>query len=451
MIGWKMKFEFSKRNKKYIVIILALVLVIFLSVLGTKRYIGNQNEEIVLEFGMFTESNWGVESADTFVIIDEAIARFESEHPGVKIHYYSGVLKDDYSEWLSRKLLKGEAPDVFMVLSDDFNQFCSMGVLKNLEDVIEKDEEFDTEKYFSTAMACGQYENSQYALPYEVVPTLIFVNKTLLNQENVAMPDEDWTWDDFYEICKAVTKDTDGDGTIDQFGTYDYDWLDAAYSNNGNPFTIDGNSVDFTSTELEAAVRFIRNINNLYEGRQVTMEDFDAGNVAFMPVNFAEYRTYKTYPYRIKKYRNFSWDCITFPAGSDGGNTSVVDALLMGINEKTKHEDLAWEFLKLLTYDEEMQMDIFRYSQGASVLKSVTSSEEAEAIQQEDMERGEQVIDSAILSRIIEEGEIAPRFQKYEQALTLSDTAINKMLEEDGDIESTLKILQKDITSYLKQ
>ena len=304
MIGWKMKFEFSKRNKKYIVIILALVLVIFLSVLGTKRYIGNQNEEIVLEFGMFTESNWGVESADTFVIIDEAIARFESEHPGVKIHYYSGVLKDDYSEWLSRKLLKGEAPDVFMVLSDDFNQFCSMGVLKNLEDVIEKDEEFDTEKYFSTAMACGQYENSQYALPYEVVPTLIFVNKTLLNQENVAMPDEDWTWDDFYEICKAVTKDTDGDGTIDQFGTYDYDWLDAAYSNNGNPFTIDGNSVDFTSTELEAAVRFIRNINNLYEGRQVTMEDFDAGNVAFMPVNFAEYRTYKTYPYRIKKYRN---------------------------------------------------------------------------------------------------------------------------------------------------
>ena len=46
----------------------------------------------------------------------------------------------------------------------------------------------------------------------------------------------------------------------------------------------------------------------------------------------------------------------------------------MGINSNTKHEKLAWEFLKQLTGNEEMQMDIFRYSQGVSVLKSVTGS-----------------------------------------------------------------------------
>ena len=438
-----------KRRQRMILFvgILAVIVGAIVVLVHTRR----AEKEVVLEIGMFTGSNWDVESSTSFVIIDKAIERFEEEHPGVQIHYYSGVLKEDYSEWLSRKLLEGEAPDVFMVLSNDFNQFCSMDVMKNLDSLIAGDKEFDQDKFYSTALDSGKYNNSQYALPYETVPTLIFVNKTLLNKEGLTIPDEDWTWEELYEICAAVTKDTDGDGKLDQFGTYNYGWLDAIYSNGGNPFSIDGKSCDFTNSRTKEALRFISKINDLYEGRQVTMEDFDAGNVAFMPLTFAEYRTYKTYPYKIKKYRNFRWDCITFPAGPQGGNFSEVDSLLMGINKMTQHEQLAWEFLKLLTYDEEIQMDIFRYSQGASVLKAVTSSDDAEAILQADMEEGEKVIDSQILSRIIEEGKIMPKFKKYEQALSISENVINKMVESDSDIESSLKVLQKTIEDYLKQ
>lgn len=441
-----------EKKEKQILRILAVILLVLFSIICiyfSKNH--SSDGTVVLEFGMFTGSNWDVESATSFVIIDKAIERFESEHPGVKIHYYSGVLKEDYSEWFSRKLLKGETPDVFMILADDFNQFCSMGVVQQLDTLIAEDHFFDTEKYYSTALASGEYLGNQYALPYEVVPTLIFVNKTLLEKEGLSIPDQEWTWDELYEICKAVTKDTDGDGILDQFGTYNYDWLDAAYSNGSFPFLEDGSGCDMASDEMIEAVRFIAKINELYEGRQVTMNDFDAGNVAFMPLTFAEYRTYKTYPYKIKKYRNFQWDCITLPAGPNGGNISEIDSLLIGMNKKTEHQDLAWEFLKLLTYDEEIQMDIFRYSQGASVLKDVTSSDEAEAILQEDMEDGEKVIDSMILSRIIEEGTVVPKFKKYEQALSLSENAINKMIEEDSNAESTMKILQKTIQSYLKQ
>lgn len=46
-----------------------------------------------LEFGMFTGSNWGVENADAFVIIDRAIERFEESHPGVTVRYTSGIEK----------------------------------------------------------------------------------------------------------------------------------------------------------------------------------------------------------------------------------------------------------------------------------------------------------------------------------------------------------------------
>ena len=410
-----------------------------------------RQKETVLEFGMITGSNWDVANANSFTIIDQAIERFESEHPGVKIHYYSGVRKDDYSEWFSRKLLAGKEPDVFMVLGTDFNQFSSMGVMKNLEPLMEKDTDFDPEKYFSSALRTGQYGDVQYALPYETVPTLMFVNNTLLAKEGIAMPNPDWNWDTMYSICEKTTKDLDGDGVPDQFGCYNFGWQDAVYSNGGEIFAADGKESNFTDEKVVEAIQFVRRLNDLYQGRKVTQEDFNAGNVVFMPLTFAEYRTYKTYPYKIKRYTNFQWDCITMPAGYQGGNLSQVDSLLMGISSHTKHEQLAWEFLKLLTYDESIQTEIFRSSQGASVLKAVTESKEMESIVQEDMEESDTVISGSLLGRIIEDGRIEPQFKRYEQALALADSEIGQILENDETIDSSLKILQRTINSYLQQ
>ena len=427
-----------------------------LAVLGTALLLcgaawAGRQKETILEFGMITGSNWDVANANSFVIIDQAIEWFETEHPGVKIHYYSGVRKDDYSEWFSRKLLAGKEPDVFMVLGTDFNQFSSMGVMKNLEPLMEKDPDFDEEKYFSSSLRSGQYGEVQYALPYETVPTLMFVNKTLLAKEGIAMPNPDWNWDTMYSICQKTTKDLDGDGVLDQFGCYNFGWMDAVYSNGGEIFEADGKESNFTDEKVVESIQFVRRLNDLYQGQKVTQEDFNAGNVVFMPLTFAEYRTYKTYPYKIKRYANFQWDCITMPAGYQGGNLSQVDSLLIGISAHTKHEQLAWEFLKLLTYDEKIQTEIFRSSQGASVLKKVTESKEMESIVQEDMEESDTVISGRLLGRIIEEGQIEPQFKRYEQALALADSEIGQILENDETIDSSLKILQRSVNSYLQQ
>ena len=328
------------KRKQKIMTLAAAGLLTGLAIYGLCQLQNRQNH-ITLEFGMFTGSNWDVAQANGFTIIDKAIDKFEQTHPGVTVHYYSGIRKDDYSEWFSRKLLAGEEPDIFMVLGTDFNQFASMGVMKDLGSLMETDTDFDQEKYFTSAFVNGQYESVQYALPYETVPTLMFVNKTLLTQEGIDMPGEDWTWDDLYEICEKVTRDTDGDGVLDQFGTYNYDWMDALCSNGGGIFNKKGTEAELTDAKVIEAVKYVRSINELYNGEKISQEDFNGGRVAFMPLTFAEYRTYKTYPYKIRKYANFQWDCLTMPAGSRGGNISQVDSLLMGISANTKEEKLA--------------------------------------------------------------------------------------------------------------
>lgn len=440
-------------RKKIIKIMQAAAALLILA--GLSVWARPQAKKEVLEFGMFTGSNWEVENADAFVIIDRAIERFEENHPGVEVHYTSGIDKKDYSEWCAKRTLEGKMPDVFMVLDTDFNQYSSLGILQELNSFMESDPEFQSEDIFDTAMEIGKgKEGTQYALPYEVVPTMLFVNKTLLKREGIEIPKREWTWEDFIEICKKVTKDTDGDGRIDQFGTYNYNWQDVMYTSGGSAFDNEKQNVDFSNQYVVESLRFMKELLSLNQGENVTQEDFDAGKVAFMPLTFAEYRTYKTYPYKIKKYSNFQWDCTTFPGRKKGDNISKVDALLLGINHDSKEKELAWEFLKELVCGYESQLDIFRYSQGVSVLESVARSEEAASIIQKEMDKEEQVISEELLCDVIEHGTITPKFyqyETYEQMISLANTAINEMFERNSNIESSMKIFQREIRKYLNK
>ncbi|HAX52988.1 ABC transporter substrate-binding protein [Muricomes intestini] len=431
--------------------------ILLLAVIGITAFWKMNEKKTALEFGMFTGSNWGVENADAFVIIDRAVARFEKEHPDVKVEYTSGIDREDYSEWCAEKLLKGDMPDVFMALDEDFSRYMSLNVLEDLDSYMENDPEFHRSEFFSTALEIGQgigEEKVQYALPYEVVPTMLFVNKTLLEKEGIQMPGKDWSWEEFYDICQKVTKDTDGDGRLDQFGTYNYTWLDAMYTSGGTAFDSKNMTVDFTDPGVIESVKFMKRLNQLYGGESVTQEDFDAGKVVFMPLNFAEYRTYKTYPYKIKKYTNFQWDCTTFPGIRQGQNVSKVDALLLGISRDSDKKELAWEFLKELAADEKSQMDIFRYSQGVSSLKKVAGSKEAGEIIQGEMDPEEQVIGGKFLCEVIENGEITPKFyqdQMYEQIVSLANTGITNIFEQNKSVDISMKILQRELQQYLSQ
>lgn len=429
---------------------IAVAVLLFAGICLTAAFL-RSDRDTVLEFGMFAGSNWDVANADSCIIIDKAIEKFEKTHPGVRIHYYSGIPKNDYSEWLARKILNGETPDVFMVLSNDFDKLASLGLLASLDDQMSQDEDFHKSAFFGTALASGRQNGQQYALPYETVPALMFVNKTLLNQEGFGVPDNNWDWDWLLRICKRITKDTDGDGRVDQFGTYNYGWMEALYSNGGKLFDENGTECYIHSEQVAQAVRYIHELSDLNQGQKVTQEDFDRGHVAFMPLSFAEYRTYKTYPYKIKKYTTFQWDCITLPAGPQGDNISIVDSLLIGISRRSCQKQLAWEFLKTLTCDEEIQMEIFRHSQGASVLKAVTSSRQAEEILRQDMEASDRVIDHTLLNTVIENGIEIPRFARYGEALALAESEISKIYEEEKNIDSSLKIARQTINHFLAQ
>ena len=144
--------------------ILFVMAVLFISSLLYLHY-GDQN---TLRVGIFYGSNWEVPGTVHYEILDQAIKKFESKYPNVKVEYEKGILSNDYSEWLSEQILKGTEPDVYLVLDEDFNTLASLGALKNLDMLVGGDKEFDSNVFYSSVYKAGQYEEA-----YEKTDSLI--------------------------------------------------------------------------------------------------------------------------------------------------------------------------------------------------------------------------------------------------------------------------------------
>lgn len=407
------------------------------------------DDSVTLTVGIFSGSNWDVPGPDNNRLYDETFERFETENRGVEIVYRSGTLKEDYSEWLAQQILQGTTPDVFIVLPDDLNLFCSIGVLYNLDDLIKGDASFADASVYSAALETGQWGEGQYTLPFELSPTMMFVNRTLLNEEGIPMPENNWTWDDFYEICRQALKDTDGDGEFDQYGCYGFTWQHAVQTNGAVLFDDSGSQINLVGDAAIQATEFSRKLYQLQNGCEIAEEDFDQGRVAFMPMLFSDYRTYKAYPYSLNKYSNFEWDCIPMPAGPNGNNATELNALMFGINSDTKNIHEAWELLKFLVLDEGVQRSIFQYSQGVSVLSDVNDSPEAFEYLAAGMQREDSVVDLKLVGEVIQESSNMPKFRRYNEIMDLMSSNIHDIIQGQSNVYDSLLRLQRDMQSIL--
>ena len=441
-----MNSEFIKKRRFRVIISILIASAAIFILTGQKRRI-NFSGEKVLTVGVFSDSYWGVQSGYANKIIDDAILKFEKEHPDVKVRYESGIMKEDYSEWLSEQMMNDSAPDVFFIPGGDFSTFAQIDALKNLGELISKDPSFDEGAFYKSAYEYGQYGGRQLTLPFECAPNMMFVNKTILDRENIELPDRDWTWDDFYEICRKVTKDKDGTGTINQFGAVNYTWIDAFDANGVVLFDEKGSGCDFTVPEVGDAIAFLEKLETLGSGYALSEKDFAKGNVAFQPMLFSEYRAYKSQELSIKKYSGFEWDCVTMPAGPSGDNYSRLDTLSIAMSENTAQEDMAWEFMKLLTMDPGIQSEIFEYSAGISVLPQVTQSEDT--LSRITRNTGE-AFNLDILESAMEKAVIRPRFRGYENVKEEVGLAVRSILDSRSNIRMEQIIWNRTINNYFK-
>jgi multiple sugar transport system substrate-binding protein len=93
-------------------------------------------------------------------------------------------------------------------LSQEFiAKYAQLGALLPLNDALKNVSEFKKDDYYPGAYNIGNYKGDTYFLPWIAQPYVIYLNKDMFAKENVALPTDDWTWDQFIDVAKKFTKD----------------------------------------------------------------------------------------------------------------------------------------------------------------------------------------------------------------------------------------------------
>jgi multiple sugar transport system substrate-binding protein len=228
------------------------------------------------------------------------LAPFERDHPGITVQQQSaGTGQAEYRERILTSMLAGTPPDVFLLDNIDVPAFTSRGVTLDLSPYLQR-LGVDLSRYDSTVLGIFRRGGAIYALPKGYSPMVMVYNKDLFDRAGLPYPTDDWTWDDFVRIAKILTRDTDGDGQIDQWGTaFDrrvFLWVPWVWSGGGDVLCPDGTKASgcLDAPASVAAIRWytewvtrdsiVPRVFNLRRSLGDNQRLFNSGKVALLTV-----------------------------------------------------------------------------------------------------------------------------------------------------------------------
>lgn len=165
--------------------------------------------------------------------LDEKIlAKFMELHPNVEVIYEP--IPSDYYQKILTDIAAGTPPDVFLLDAEMVPRYSEEKLLLNLAPYLTRLAKegvpgADLNEYFEVLVNIFKKGRAVYAIPKDTSPVGIFYNKKLFDKFRVPYPPEgEWTWDQFAETVKKLTKDTDGDGKTDVWGFAFPSWVGVA-------------------------------------------------------------------------------------------------------------------------------------------------------------------------------------------------------------------------------
>ena len=306
-----------------------------------------EGEEVVLSYWM----NMPEKEASTRAELE----RFEEEHPRIKVDLIANPGAEALAKFRSA-LSAGNPPDVVLLVSDASWDYGDQGELVDLGPFIKRDLNLD-DFYPATLEHCWGCDGNWYSLPLNWVASVITYNKDLFDEAGLDYPDETWTWEDFKVAACELTKDTDGDGSIDQWGAFvapDHLQGDPIiWSMGGRVYDPADNRVHFSDPKSVEALQFLADLilkdecappGSLVDGwSQARTRPIATGRVG-MRINGSWMLGW------FRDLTEFDWGIAPVPQGPEG-RFSYFGADTLHITKKAEERGVteqAWELVRWL-------------------------------------------------------------------------------------------------------
>lgn len=322
------------------------------------------------------------------VMIREMADRFNQLHPDIRVE-----IAKDGSDWTGNEQLTemaatGQMPDIINL--ENITVPYQNGWVIDLKSYMDADP--DAASLPANLVKYGTVGDEVIMLPGAMYFYGIMVNKDLLTANGIAIPEYNWTVDEFKDIVKKTTKPGSMVGTTEVLALIKHIPPQLNPALGWGSFNEETKEYEL-GTEFEAAVAVAKEIIDAdaciyekldalgqpwdYEEGSTERQEVDEARANFLMERFGESDSFVAWlKGKIATYLDFAWS-MSFPSNADysgfdwdfypipGDGTSpcrppfVVDSI--GITSTCENPEAAYEFVKFLSFSKEgieARMDI---------------------------------------------------------------------------------------------
>jgi multiple sugar transport system substrate-binding protein len=282
---------------------------------------------------------------------EDLVNAFEENHPDIDIQMTHIPSDRDYRTRLVTDFAAGTATDISLMNYRRVASFAANNLLESLGPYLQESELIHQEDFFPATIEAFYWQGDIICIPQNISSLVVYYNEDLFDAAGVDYPADKWTWDDFVATAVALTKDTDNDGTIDQYGLgvdpSMYRLAPFVWQNNA-VFVDDINHPTRLTLSrpptLEALQWFVdlRQVHGVAPDR-VEEESMDSESrfIAGITAMFLDSR--RGTP-TFREIEAFSWDVAPLPNGESSAGILHSDAYCMSAS--TENKEAAWQFIE---------------------------------------------------------------------------------------------------------
>jgi multiple sugar transport system substrate-binding protein len=325
---------------------------------------GNSNSS---SNGKITLTWMAVTQPQEKLIYDKILTKFEKKYPNITVKFITSDA-NSYTQKITAAVASNTMPDVFYINSGDVRAWVDNNKLLDISKYVSGSEDtVNLKDMWAQSLLNYRYDGKTigkgdlYAIPRSTGPFAFAYNKTMFEKAGIPLPDpkKPYTWQEFIKVCQELTKDTNGDGKLDQFGT----GLNPSCSLQSFVWTNGADWLDKTKTKVTIdnpnfaeALQFFADMQNKYKitpsiSDSASLDGYQRwlkGQMAFYPCAPWDLPTFKSLP--------FDYALIPPPVSPKTGKPATwVQSVGFGISPSSKHPKEATELAMYLAADKDGQ------------------------------------------------------------------------------------------------
>jgi multiple sugar transport system substrate-binding protein len=315
-----------------------------------------------------------------------------TEETGIKVEIEVNAWGDYYNKILGA-ITSGKGGDVISTGTTWVSTLSDSGGFAQFGDAeMEAIGGKDTFVPSALSAAGGDRDGGPAMIPWVTGVTQMWYNPTLLAEAGIDSPPK--TWEEFLDDAKALTKDTDGDGQIDQWGFgypagFAQEWAHTMFAfgeqNDAPFFTEDGTPNLDADGMVEAAKQFTDLITVEKVLSPATVEDtsFDKTLQNFMNGNVAiTFGPGANATFDAAGYSDYAVAQIPLNSPLSGKPvTTHIAGVNLGLFAETPHKEQALELMKFLS-SEDTQVALYNHI--PSILPANAAAYDSDKVEKND-------------------------------------------------------------------